>query len=274
MPPHKQPQHHTATIETTTMPHNSHRITDNATMYVQPPSYLKPTIKMPAPEFSLGGGRLGGPMGVGGGCQTPPPPPPPGVEAGSHGRSGEAPPLGDKGAWTRMVAKSRRRQGDGVQHVQRSAEHKGATRNAPWHGLGLEARGTETGRQATRDPKGRATLSREKEEERKSKKPDGKEILTPSTQLSWGREDPPATETYTGEPRPPVIQQQGTTMWSEVRLWTGLRTPLPNGNGAAVSIGCARATTTRSELSRRRSRGPGQTPGRGKATPALFRPGW
>ena len=35
-----------------------------------------------------------------------------GVEAGSHGRSGEAPPLGDKGAWTRMVAKSRRRQGD------------------------------------------------------------------------------------------------------------------------------------------------------------------
>ena len=30
---------------------------------------------------------------------------------------------------------------------------------------------------------------------------------------------------HTGEPRPPVIQQQGTTMWSEVQPWTGLRTP-------------------------------------------------
>ena len=34
---------------------------------------------------------------------------------------------------------------------------------------------------------------------------------------------------------------------------------MPNGDGAAVSIGCAPATTTRSELSRRRSRGQGQT---------------
>ena len=54
--------------------------------------------------------------------------------------------------------------------VQRSAEHKGATRNAPWHGLGLEARGTETGRQATKEPKGRATLRREKKEEQKKQK--------------------------------------------------------------------------------------------------------
>ena len=157
--------------------------------------------------------------------------------------------------------------------VQRSAEHTGATRNAPWHGLGLEARGTETGRQATKEPKGRATPCREKEKEWKSKKPDGKESPTLSTRLSWG-EDPPATETHTGEPQPPVIQQHGTTMWSEVRPWMGLRTPLPNGNGAAVSIGCGPATTTRSELSRRRSKGQGQTPGRGKATPALFEPGW
>ena len=172
----------------------------------------------------------------------------------------------------RTVAKSRRRQGDGMQHVQRSAEHKGATRNAPWHGLGLEARGTETGRQATREPKGRATPRREKEEEWKSKKPDGKESLIPSTQLSYGGVDPPATETYTGELRPLVIQQQGTTMWSEVRPWTGLRTPVPNGNVAVVSIGCDPATTTRSELSRGRSRVQGQTPGRGKATPAFFQP--
>ena len=57
------------------------------------------------------------------------------------------------------------RRGDGVQLVQRSAEHKGATRNAPWHGLGLEARGTETGRQATQEPKGRATRRREEKEE-------------------------------------------------------------------------------------------------------------
>ena len=55
-------------------------------------------------------------------------------------------------------------QGDGVQDVQRSAEHKGTTRNAAWHGLGLEARGTKTGRQATREPKGRATPRREKQE--------------------------------------------------------------------------------------------------------------
>ena len=72
-----------------------------------------------------------------------------GVEDGSQVRSGQAPPAGDKRAWKRTVAQFRRRQGDGVQLVQRSAEHKGATRNAPWHGLGLEARGTETGRQAT-----------------------------------------------------------------------------------------------------------------------------
>ena len=87
-----------------------------------------------------------------------------GVEDGSHGRSGHAPPSGDKGAWTRMVAKSRRHQGDGVQDVQCSAEHRGATQNAAWHGLGFEARGTETGRQATKEPKGRATPCREKEE--------------------------------------------------------------------------------------------------------------
>ena len=111
-------------------------------------------------------------------------------------------------------------------HVHHNAEHKGATRNAPWHGLSLEARGTETGRQATREPKGWATPRREKEEEWKSKKPDGKESLTSSTRLRWGGEDPPATETYTREPRPPVIQQQGTTMWSKVRPWTGLQTPM------------------------------------------------
>ena len=80
-------------------------------------------------------------------------------------RSGQAPPAGDKRAWKRTVAQFRRRQGDGVQLVQRSAEHKGATRNAPWHGLGLEARGTETGRQATQEPKGRATRRREEKEE-------------------------------------------------------------------------------------------------------------
>ena len=178
-----------------------------------------------------------------------------GVEAGSHGRSGEAPVSGDKGAWTRMVVKSRRRQGDGVQHVQRNAEHKGATWNAPWHGLGLEAKGTETGRQATRDPKGRATPRCDKEEEWKSKKPDGKESVIPSTRQSWGGEDPPATEIHSGELRPPVIQQQGTTKGSEVRPWTGLWSSPPNGNGAAVTIGCAPATTTRSELSHWRSRG-------------------
>ena len=88
-----------------------------------------------------------------------------GVEDGSQVRSGQAPPAGDKRAWKRTVAQFRRRQGDGVQLVQRSAEHKGATRNAPWHGLGLEARGTETGRQATQEPKGRATRRRVKKEE-------------------------------------------------------------------------------------------------------------
>ena len=70
----------------------------------------------------------------------------------------------------RAVAKFRRRQGDGVQLVQHSAEHKGATRNAPWHGLGLEARGTEAGRQAAKEPKERATLRREKKEEQKKQK--------------------------------------------------------------------------------------------------------
>ena len=60
-----------------------------------------------------------------------------------------------------------------------------------------------------------------------------------------------------------MVQPHGTTMWFKVQPWTGLRTPLPNGNGASiVSIGCAPA----SELSRRLSRGQGQTPGRGKAT--------
>ena len=80
-------------------------------------------------------------------------------------RSGQAPPAGDKRSWKRTVPQFRRRQGDGVQIDQRSAEHKGATRNAPWHGLGLEARGTETGRQTTQEPKGRATRRREEKEE-------------------------------------------------------------------------------------------------------------
>ena len=88
-----------------------------------------------------------------------------GVADGSQVRSGQASPAGDKRSWKRTVPQFRRRQGDGVQLVQRSAEHKGATRNAPWHGLGLEARGTETGRQATQEPKGRATRRREKKEE-------------------------------------------------------------------------------------------------------------
>ena len=56
------------------------------------------------------------------------------------------------------------------------------------------------------------------------------------------------TRLGTGEPRPPVIKQQGTTMGSKVRPWTGLQTPLPNGNGAAVHIGYAPATTKRSKL--------------------------
>ena len=73
-----------------------------------------------------------------------------------------------------------------------------------------------------------------------------------------------------GSRGPPVIQQQGTTMWSKVRPWKGLQTPPLNGNGAAVSIGCAPATTTRSELSRRRSRGQGQTPGRGDGNHCTF----
>ena len=101
-----------------------------------------------------------------------------------QGFTSSTPPSGDKGVWMRTAAKSRWRQGDGVQHVQRSAEHKGATRNAPRHDLGLEARGTETGRQATREPKGRATPCRGKEDEWKSKKPDGNESLNPSTRLS------------------------------------------------------------------------------------------
>ena len=60
-------------------------------------------------------------------------------------------------------SKARWRQGDGVQHVKRSVEHKGATRNAPRHGLGLEARGIETGRRGTMEPKGKTTARRENE---------------------------------------------------------------------------------------------------------------
>ena len=67
-----------------------------------------------------------------------------------------------------------------------------------------------------------------------------------------------------------MIKQQGRTIGSEVRPWTGLRTPPPNGNGAAVNTGCAPATTTCGKLSRRRSRGQGQTTGRGKANPVFF----
>ena len=199
-----------------------------------------------------------------------------GVEAGSQVRSGEAPPSGDKGVWTRMVTKSSRGQRDGVQHVQRSAEHKGATRNAPWHGLGLgfEARGMESGRQATKEPKRRASPRRENDQKWKRKKPDEKESLIPLTWLRLAGEDPLATETHTGQPRPPVIKQQGTTKGSDVRPWTGLWTPPPNGNGAAVTIGCARATTTRSELPCKRRRGRGQSRARGKGTPAPLQPGW
>ena len=150
-----------------------------------------------------------------------------GVEARSQGRSGEAPPTGDEGSQTCMVAKSRRCQGEGVQHLQRSVEHKSATQNAPSDGLGLEARGTESGRQATTEPKGKATSRREMGKGKESKKPNAKESLIPLTQQRWGGDDPLATEIHTGEPRPPVTQQQGTTIGSEVRPWTDLRTPCP-----------------------------------------------
>ena len=66
------------------------------------------------------------------------------------------------------------------------------------------------------------------------------------------------------------MQQQGTTMGSEAWLWMDPWSSPPNGNLAAVTIGCAPATTTRSELSRRRSRGQGQTTSRGKATPCTI----
>ena len=66
------------------------------------------------------------------------------------------------------------RKGDGVQHDKHSAQHNGATRNAPMQGLGFQAKGTETRRRATMEPKGKATARREKEEGEETMKPNGK----------------------------------------------------------------------------------------------------
>ena len=52
-----------------------------------------------------------------------------------------------------------------MQQVNRSAEHKGATQNTPRHGLGLEAKGIETRRRAT---KGKANARSEYEERKES----------------------------------------------------------------------------------------------------------